>query len=50
MTDEGAKDTYLFPLRETHFEGVPALIPYKYKEMLTAEYGKKALKNTRYHQ
>ncbi|KAH6884521.1 mannosylphosphorylation protein [Thelonectria olida] len=43
------KDTYVFPLRETTFEGVPAKIPYRYKEMLTSEYTEKALTNTKYH-
>ncbi|KAK4240978.1 LicD family-domain-containing protein [Achaetomium macrosporum] len=37
------KDTYLFPLRKTTFEGVPARIPYRYEELLMAEYGKGAL-------
>ncbi|KAK3309980.1 LicD family-domain-containing protein [Chaetomium strumarium] len=39
------KDTYLFPLRKTTFGGVPAKIPYRYKELLVAEYGKEALAN-----
>ncbi|KAF7549669.1 hypothetical protein G7Z17_g6240 [Cylindrodendrum hubeiense] len=43
------RDTYLFPLRDTTFEGVPAKIPYRYKEMLASEYGQKALSNTKYH-
>ncbi|GKT64725.1 mannosylphosphorylation protein [Colletotrichum tofieldiae] len=37
------RDTYLYPLLDTTFEGVNAKIPYKYKEMLIAEYGEKAL-------
>lgn len=43
------QDTFVFPLRNTTFEGVPALIPFRYKEMLTSEYGKKALTNTKFH-
>ncbi|KAH7155878.1 mannosylphosphorylation protein [Dactylonectria estremocensis] len=43
------RDTYLFPLRDTTFEGVPAKIPYRYKEMLEAEYGRKALTRTKYN-
>ncbi|CAH0048253.1 unnamed protein product [Clonostachys solani] len=39
------RDTYLYPLRDTTFEGVPVKIPYSYKEMLAAEYGDKALTN-----
>ncbi|KAK4151680.1 LicD family-domain-containing protein [Chaetomidium leptoderma] len=38
------KDTYLFPLRNTTFEGVPAKIPYRYEELLVIEYGADALK------
>ena len=30
------------------FEGVPAKIPYGYKDLLRAEYGEKALENTDY--
>ncbi|KAK3996804.1 LicD family-domain-containing protein [Cladorrhinum sp. PSN332] len=37
------KDTSLFPLRDTTFEGVPAKIPYRYRELLAAEYGVDAL-------
>ncbi|TQN72877.1 Protein MNN4 [Colletotrichum shisoi] len=37
------RDTYLYPLLDTTFEGVKAKIPYKYREMLVAEYGEKAL-------
>lgn len=43
------RDTYLFPLRDTTFEGVPAKIPFRYKEMLASEYGQKALTNTKFH-
>ncbi|TVY14206.1 Protein MNN4 [Lachnellula arida] len=37
------RDTYIFPLRDTFFEGTPAKIPFAYKEVLEAEYKKKAL-------
>jgi len=37
------QDTYIFPLRDTFFEGAPAKIPYAYKEVLEAEYKQKAL-------
>ncbi|TQS31390.1 hypothetical protein Golomagni_08332, partial [Golovinomyces magnicellulatus] len=37
------RDTYLFPLQETTFEGAPAKIPYRYKDMLLSEYGGSAL-------
>ncbi|KAK4159153.1 mannosylphosphorylation protein [Cladorrhinum sp. PSN259] len=37
------KDTSLFPLRDTTFEGVPAKIPYRFRELLAAEYGVDAL-------
>ncbi|KAI9170800.1 mannosylphosphorylation protein [Paramyrothecium foliicola] len=43
------RDTYLFPLLDTTFEGVPAKIPFKYKDMLASEYGERALTNTKYH-
>lgn len=33
----------LFPMRETTFEGVPALVPYAYDKILVEEYGAKAL-------
>ncbi|KAH8905884.1 mannosylphosphorylation protein [Coniochaeta sp. PMI_546] len=42
------RDTYVFPLRKTTFEGVPAKIPYRYKEFLVSEYGEDGLKNTKY--
>jgi hypothetical protein len=45
-----SQDTYVFPLRDTTFEGVPCKIPYRYQDMLRAEYGKKALSNTEYHE
>ncbi|KAL0935142.1 mannosylphosphorylation protein [Colletotrichum truncatum] len=45
------RNTYLYPLLETTFEGVKTKIPYKYKEMLVAEYGKDVLirKNIKGH-
>lgn len=43
------RDTYLYPLHSTTFEGVPARIPYKYEDMLEAEYGAQALNNKLYH-
>ncbi|PNP50456.1 hypothetical protein THARTR1_08838 [Trichoderma harzianum] len=43
------RDTYVFPLRDTTFEGVPCKIPYRYEEMLQAEYGNRSLTNTEYH-
>lgn len=42
------KDTYVFPLRNTTFEGAPVMIPFKYKDMLESEYGKEALTNTKF--
>ncbi|KAH8820557.1 LicD family-domain-containing protein [Xylogone sp. PMI_703] len=36
----------LYPLRETVFEGVPALVPYAFDKILTEEYGKQALTKT----
>ncbi|RDW76135.1 hypothetical protein BP5796_06956 [Coleophoma crateriformis] len=42
------RDTYVFPLRDTFFEGVPAKIPYAYKEILEAEYQSKALIQTEF--
>jgi hypothetical protein len=42
--DEG----YVFPLRETYFEGQKAMIPWAYEEILVAEYGEDALSNTVY--
>jgi hypothetical protein len=38
-----AQDTYLYPLRDTKFEGVPAKIPFQYEAMLVSEYGNDAL-------
>jgi hypothetical protein len=37
------RDSYIFPLRDTFFEGAPAKIPFAYKEILEAEYKQKAL-------
>ncbi|KAG9233562.1 LicD family-domain-containing protein [Amylocarpus encephaloides] len=42
------RDTYIFPLRSTFFEGTPAKIPFAYKEVLEAEYGQKSLTLTEY--
>ncbi|KIM98964.1 hypothetical protein OIDMADRAFT_56138 [Oidiodendron maius Zn] len=36
----------LYPLRETMFEGVPALVPYAFDKVLTDEYSQNALKKT----
>jgi hypothetical protein len=36
----------IFPLRETEFEGVPALVPFAYPEILAEEYGEEALVGT----
>ncbi|KAB5549681.1 mannosylphosphorylation protein [Coniochaeta sp. 2T2.1] len=43
------RDTYVYPLRRTTFEGVPAKIPYRYKDFLVSEYGEDALNNTDFH-
>lgn len=37
------REKYIFPLRETTFEGVDALIPNAYTEVLSKEYGPQAL-------
>lgn len=54
MFDEQApdspKDTYLYPLLETRFEGAPVKIPYGYKAMLESEYGKASLTKTKFHE
>lgn len=42
------QDSYIFPLRDTYFEGTPAKIPFAYKEVLEAEYKEKALTNKDY--
>ncbi|EHK98745.1 hypothetical protein M7I_5420 [Glarea lozoyensis 74030] len=36
----------IYPLRETEFEGVPALIPYSFDRILTEEYSARALTKT----
>lgn len=36
----------LYPLRETVFEGVPALVPYSFDKILTEEYSSRALTST----
>jgi hypothetical protein len=36
----------LYPLRETVFEGVPALVPYSFDKVLTDEYSQRALTKT----
>ncbi|KAF5871770.1 putative mannosylphosphorylation protein [Botrytis fragariae] len=42
------RDTYIFPLRDTFFEGAPAKIPFAYKEILEAEYHEKSLTLTEF--
>ena len=37
------RTTELWPMRETEFEGVPALVPYGFWGILAAEYGGKAM-------
>lgn len=39
----------IFPLRETHFEGVKAKVPYSYIPILTKEYTDQALVRTEHH-
>lgn len=36
----------LYPLRETVFEGMPALVPYSFDRILTEEYSARALTKT----
>ncbi|RCI13283.1 hypothetical protein L249_0657 [Ophiocordyceps polyrhachis-furcata BCC 54312] len=43
------RDTYVYPLRNTTFEGVRAMIPFRYKDMLESEYGKESLRDTTFH-
>ncbi|KAK3329594.1 mannosylphosphorylation protein [Apodospora peruviana] len=43
------RDTYIFPLRNTVFEGVSAKIPYRYTYLLREEYGDKSLTDTEYN-
>jgi hypothetical protein len=45
VADVDLQDTYLYPLWDTTFEGVPAKVPYKYREFLIGEYGEDALRN-----
>lgn len=40
------KTTQLYPMRETEFEGVPAMVPYAFDSVLVEEYGKKSLVTT----
>lgn len=40
----------MFPLLDTTFEGLPAKIPYRYKEILASEYGKASLSKTEFHE
>ncbi|KAF5025665.1 hypothetical protein F66182_2271 [Fusarium sp. NRRL 66182] len=47
--DHEFKDKYVFPLLDTTFEGLPAKIPYRYKEILASEYGKASLSKTEFH-
>ncbi|KAK3397926.1 hypothetical protein B0T20DRAFT_413696 [Sordaria brevicollis] len=42
------RDTYIFPLRDTIFEGTAAKVPYRYKELLMKEYGDWALTGKEY--
>jgi len=39
----GYKKEELWPLRETDFEGVPAMVPWEFEGILVAEYGAKSL-------
>ncbi|KAH8813070.1 mannosylphosphorylation protein [Xylogone sp. PMI_703] len=43
------RDTYIFPLRDTVFEGAPAKIPWGYRDLLVSEYSERALKNRHFH-
>ncbi|KAM5343588.1 hypothetical protein ACJ41O_012125 [Fusarium nematophilum] len=43
------KDKYVFPLRDTTFEGFPVKIPYRYQEMLASEYGERALASMEFY-
>jgi LicD family len=38
----------LYPLRQTKFEGTPALVPYMYQDLLLEEYSPKALARTNF--
>ncbi|RFU32722.1 hypothetical protein B7463_g3618, partial [Scytalidium lignicola] len=44
------RDTYIFPLRDTDFEGAPAKIPWGYKDLLLSEYTERALTNRHFHE
>ncbi|ODA79201.1 hypothetical protein RJ55_04793 [Drechmeria coniospora] len=44
------RDTYLYPMRNTEFEGMAAKIPFRYKAMLESEYGKAALEKDTYNE
>ena len=39
----------IFPLRQSSFEGVPALIPFAYKKVLVEEYTHSALTSVTFH-
>lgn len=39
------QDTHIFPLRDSTFEKAPVKIPYRYRDLLAAEYGEKSLIN-----
>ncbi|KAM7224448.1 LicD family domain containing protein [Rhypophila decipiens] len=43
------KDTHIFPLRDTIFEGMAAKIPHQYADLLAKEYGTSALTNTQFN-
>lgn len=38
----------LYPMRQTTYEGVPAKVPFKYGEILIAEYSGRALSSTHF--
>lgn len=40
----------MFPLRDTHFEGVKAKVPYSYVPILIEEYSELALVRTEFHE
>ena len=42
------RESYIFPLRDSFFEGQAVKIPYAYAEVLSAEYGAKSLTNKDY--
>lgn len=44
------KETDIFPLRDSLFEGVVVKIPYEYTKLLEEEYGSKALTVTKFEQ